>query len=201
MTHEPDPSQAVLLAFAYVEAGVGVVPPRIVDETPYEWHRRIREIDAEIAARHDASPTAVAVRWVLDRPGVAAVLLGTLYPLAVDALGLGKISVGPPYFNAVFIPLTAPLAMLVGIGALARWKRDTFENIWPKVRIPFVLALAAGVLYPIVLTPGFVWQAAFGMVLGNGPAAVGKHLNHQRVPVVKNQSIAAFATVMLARSE
>jgi hypothetical protein len=49
LTHEPEPSQAVLLAFAYAEAGVGVVPPRIVDETPYEWHRRIREIDAEIA--------------------------------------------------------------------------------------------------------------------------------------------------------
>lgn len=42
----------------------------------------------------------------------ATILLGTLYPLVIDALGLGKISVGPPYFNGVFIPLTAPLAFL-----------------------------------------------------------------------------------------
>ena len=45
----------------------------------------------------------------------ATILLGTLYPLVIDALGLGKLSVGPPYFNTVFIPLTAPLAVLVGI--------------------------------------------------------------------------------------
>ena len=53
----------------------------------------------------------------------ATVLLGTLYPLAIDALGMGKISVGPPYFNAVFIPLTAPLAILVGVGSLLRWRK------------------------------------------------------------------------------
>ena len=51
-----------------------------------------------------------------------AVLLGTLYPLALDALGLGKISVGPPYFDTVFVPLMAPLVFLMGVGPLARWK-------------------------------------------------------------------------------
>ena len=51
-----------------------------------------------------------------------AVLLGTLYPLLLDALGLGKISVGPPYFDAVFVPLMAPVLFLMGIGPLARWK-------------------------------------------------------------------------------
>ena len=52
-----------------------------------------------------------------------AVLLGTLYPLFLDALGLGKISVGPPYFDTVFVPLMAPLVFLMGVGPLARWKR------------------------------------------------------------------------------
>ena len=51
-----------------------------------------------------------------------SVLLGTLYPLVIDALGLGKLSVGPPYFNAVFVPLMAPLLFLVATGPLARWK-------------------------------------------------------------------------------
>lgn len=53
----------------------------------------------------------------------SSILLGTLYPLVIDALGLGKISVGPPYFNAIFIPLMAPLALAVGFGMLLRWKK------------------------------------------------------------------------------
>ena len=109
--------------------------------------------------------TGLLLNNVLLVVAAASVLLGTLYPLAVDALDLGKISVGPPYFNAVFIPLTAPLAVLVGIGMLARWKRDTFENLWPKLRIAAILSLVLGLAYPVVLTPEFMWQAAFGMVL------------------------------------
>src|SRR5690606_25233481 len=50
----------------------------------------------------------------------ASILLGTLYPLFMDALGLGKISVGPPYFNSVFVPLALPLVLLLGLGPLVR---------------------------------------------------------------------------------
>ena len=135
--------------------------------------------------------TGLLMNNVLLVVAAASILLGTLYPLAVDALGLGKISVGPPYFNSVFIPLTAPLAMLVGVGALARWKRDTFENLWPKLRIPFFAALVVGVAYAVLLTPTFMWQAAFGMVLAlwvalSTIAAVrerlGSHRNWRHIP-------------------
>ena len=51
------------------------------------------------------------------------VLFGTLFPLVVDALGIGKVSVGPPYFNAVFLPLMLPLVLLVGLAAAVPWKR------------------------------------------------------------------------------
>ena len=54
---------------------------------------------------------------------LAAVMLGTLYPLFLDALDLGKISVGPPYFDAVFFPLMAPAIFLMAIGPVASWKR------------------------------------------------------------------------------
>ena len=54
----------------------------------------------------------------------SAVLLGTLYPLLLDALNLGKISVGPQYFNTVFVPLMLPIAIAVGVGAMLNWKRD-----------------------------------------------------------------------------
>ena len=58
-----------------------------------------------------------------------AVLLGTLYPLALDALGLGKISVGPPYFDTVFVPLLAPAIFLMGVGPLARWKQAELPDL------------------------------------------------------------------------
>ena len=65
----------------------------------------------------------------------------------LDALDVGKISVGPPYFNGVFIPLTAPLAAAVGVGALARWKRDragiTMANIYEQEKDRRVAAPAA----------------------------------------------------------
>ena len=64
---------------------------------------------------------ALLINNVLLVTTAATILLGTLYPLLLDALNLGKISVGPPYFNAVFIPLTVPLAFLLGIGMVARW--------------------------------------------------------------------------------
>ena len=59
--------------------------------------------------------SALLANNVLLLEAAASVLLGTLYPLFLDALGLGKISVGPPYFEAVFVPLMAPAVFLMGI--------------------------------------------------------------------------------------
>jgi cytochrome c-type biogenesis protein CcmF len=126
---------------------------------------RATQIKSSVRFELLSRETGLLLNNVLLVVAAASILLGTLYPLAVDALGLGKISVGPPYFNSVFIPLTAPLAMLVGVGMLARWKRDRFDRLWPKLRIALVLAIVIGVAYPILLTPQFYWQAAFGMVL------------------------------------
>lgn len=75
----------------------------------------------------------------------ATVLLGTLYPLLMDALGLGKISVGPPYFNAVFVPVMLPLLCLMGLGPFVRWKQDQFSrllNLRWLLGVSLVLALA-----------------------------------------------------------
>lgn len=93
------------------------------------------------------------------------VLLGTLYPLLVDALGMGKISVGPPYFNAFFIPFMSVLALLIGIGMMARWKNTKVSllvsNLW------YVAAIAIMVSVGIVLTftDTFHWGAVLGTSL------------------------------------
>ncbi len=75
-----------------------------------------------------------------------AVLLGTLYPLFLDALGLGKISVGPPYFDSVFTLLMAPLLLLMGVGPLTRWKQDEPGGVARRLRWAAVAALAAALL-------------------------------------------------------
>ncbi len=76
----------------------------------------------------------------------AAVLLGTLYPLLLDALGMGKISVGPPYFDTVFVPLMAPLVLLMGIGPLARWKKTELPDLGRRLRWAVGVAVVAAVL-------------------------------------------------------
>jgi cytochrome c-type biogenesis protein CcmF len=79
-----------------------------------------------------------------------AVLLGTLYPLFLDAMGMGKISVGPPYFDVVFALLMAPLVLVMGIGPLTRWKQDEaaplIKRLSPALIIALVLALATGAI-------------------------------------------------------
>ncbi len=79
-----------------------------------------------------------------------AVLLGTLYPLALDALNMGKISVGPPYFDTVFMPLMAPLVFLMGVGPLARWKQAEVPDLARR------LSWAAGVTVVAALASGWL---------------------------------------------
>jgi len=81
----------------------------------------------------------------------ASVLLGTLYPLLMDAFGLGQLSVGPPYFNAVFIPVMLPFLILAGIGPYVRWKHGDVQTTTRTLRIAGVLALLAGLLSLVVM--------------------------------------------------
>ena len=67
------------------------------------------------------------------------VLLGTLYPLFLDAFGLGKISVGAPFFNQVFLPLMAPVLMLMGVGPLLPWKRADLANVFGRLKLATLL--------------------------------------------------------------
>jgi cytochrome c-type biogenesis protein CcmF len=94
--------------------------------------------------------TLLLVNNVLLVVGCGAVLLGTLYPLLIDALGMGKISVGPPYFNAVFIPIMLPLLVLVAVGPVARWKHADVGNILRKLWPAALVAVLAGIGLPLL---------------------------------------------------
>ncbi|SBT05349.1 heme lyase, CcmF subunit [Candidatus Accumulibacter aalborgensis] len=78
----------------------------------------------------------------------ASVLLGTLYPLLIDALGAGKLSVGPPYFDAVFVPLMLPAAFLIGVAPFARWKHASVGELARTLRWAFLAAAVVGVGAP-----------------------------------------------------
>lgn len=99
----------------------------------------------------------------------ATILLGTLYPLVIDALGLGKISVGPPYFNGVFIPLTAPLAVFAGIGVLSKWRQDNVKRLWQLLMVPLGSSLAIGLALAF-LPHHFTWAAFIGLTLASWTA-------------------------------
>jgi len=87
---------------------------------------------------------------VLLSVAAAAVFIGTLYPLFMDALGLGKLSVGPPYFDAVFVPLMALTILMMGFGALARWKQSSMSELIKRVRWGFVAAAILAILLPFI---------------------------------------------------
>ncbi len=88
---------------------------------------------------------------ILLLTATGSVLLGTLYPLFVDALGLGKISVGPPYFNSVFVPLVLPLLFLTGVGPLARWKQADMPELASRLKWGFGASVVVALLLPLTL--------------------------------------------------
>lgn len=92
----------------------------------------------------------------------AMVLLGTLYPLLADALELGKISVGPPYFALLFVVLMAPLVALLPFGPLTRWQREEPRAPLRMLAPWAALAIVGGVLAYFLLPDGG-WQAPVGI--------------------------------------
>jgi cytochrome c-type biogenesis protein CcmF len=80
-----------------------------------------------------------------------SVLLGTMYPLLMDALGAGKISVGPPYFDAVFVAIMAPGLFLMGLGPLAKWKKASLPEIGTRLKVAAVISIISAVLVPFLM--------------------------------------------------
>ena len=115
--------------------------------------------------------TGILINNILLVTAAATILLGTLYPLILDSLNLGKVSVGPPYFNSVFIPLTMPLAILAGVGAMSRWKRDNFKRLMTGLWYSVVASIAIGLGLPLLIPGPYEWLAAVGLTVAVWTAA------------------------------
>jgi cytochrome c-type biogenesis protein CcmF len=94
----------------------------------------------------------------------AAVLLGTLYPLVLDGLGLGKLSVGPPFFDIVFPLFMVPALFLMGIGPMARWRQTSLPEIAVRLKWAAAVGVAVAILVPVVEGRGS-WLVSLGMLL------------------------------------
>ncbi len=150
-----DPARgAFILGFLAVVIGGSLVlyawrAPKMITGGGFTWFSR----EAMLLANN-----------VILLAALGSVLLGTLYPLFMDAMGMGKISVGPPYFNAVFVPLMAPALFLMGIGPLTRWKGDSLPDMATRLKWALAVAVVTGLLLPFTVD-GFKPWAALGFIL------------------------------------
>ena len=106
--------------------------------------------------------TFLLLNNVLLTTAAAAVLLGTVYPLIIDALNLGKLSVGPPYFNSVFAPIMLPVLFFMVVGSFARWKTDTVANLIKKLSPVAVVSVLLGCGAPFLAGS---WSALVALAL------------------------------------
>jgi cytochrome c-type biogenesis protein CcmF len=150
-----DPTRGVfILIFLAVVVGSSL--------TLFAWRAGAVSLGGEMA--WVSRESVLLANSVLLVVATAAVLLGTLYPMVIDALNLGKLSVGPPYFNTVFVPLMVPVFFLMVLGVRARWRASTLQEWLHPLRRIGVLSLLTGALVSAYL--GWSWGVALGMALG-----------------------------------
>ena len=137
-----DPRRGIyILAFLAIVVGASL--------TLYAWRAPKVGLGGKFALASRES--LLLTNNVLLVAAAGSVLLGTLYPLLLDALGLGKISVGPPYFNAVFIPLMVMVVFFMGVGPFARWKKTSVAELARVLKWALGAGIAVALILPWVL--------------------------------------------------
>ena len=131
------------------------------------------------------------------------VLLGTLYPMIADALGWGKISVGPPYFNFFFLPLMGLLCLLMAFGPVTNWKRTNPQQLLTLLWKPWVLSLAVAAIFPWLYGDEYKLSAALAVFIASWitTALVADFIHRSRnassfIAGVKKLSLSYFAMVI-----
>ena len=92
------------------------------------------------------------------------ILLGTLYPLIAEALGMGKLSVGAPYFNAVFIPIMIPVVLIIGIGMMVRWRNDKWQRIGKPLIAVFIISVLSGLTAGLLFIENKLFISIVGFI-------------------------------------
>lgn len=150
--------------------------------------------------------SGILLNNILMGAAALCVLLGTLYPLILDGLNAGKISVGPPYFNKVFVPLAGASALFAAIGGISKWKKDSFSRIVSKLWLALIAAVLCAALLPLIFYDSYSIGALFGLMLAfwvffsSLKAAIDRWLSPARINagffgmIVAHIGVAVFIT-------
>jgi cytochrome c-type biogenesis protein CcmF len=128
--------------------------------------------DAEVVSYSGLSrEMMLLLNNVLLVSAMAMILIGTLYPLIADVLDLGKISVGPPYFNVFFVPMSLGLMVAMGFAVFSRWKKTDAQMLRQKGMVPFLISLSGALILPLFLAESISWESySFTAVITLGAA-------------------------------
>ena len=96
---------------------------------------------------------------------MATVCLGTLYPLILQVLNIAKISVGPPYFNAVFVPISAILLFLMGFAPSVHWYNTSWNILIRNLFLPFLISIGISLFFPWIMNHDLPWGLMLGLSL------------------------------------
>lgn len=110
--------------------------------------------------------TFLLLNSVILLTAVFTIVIGTLYPIILDALNEGKISVGEPYFNLVFMPVILPLLLFMGFAPHLHWKKQAIIILWQKLRFTLLISLILAILIPYLLGFEFFYLTFLGIFLG-----------------------------------
>ncbi|HLF11808.1 MAG TPA: heme lyase CcmF/NrfE family subunit, partial [Gammaproteobacteria bacterium] len=127
---------------------------------------RAKNLEAEGGFRLLSRESFLLANNILLVIATVAVLFGTLYPLFIDALGLGKISVGPPYFNLMFLVPVLPLALLLGFGMHSLWKNTSGSSLLRRLMWPAAIALISGIALPFMIFGDASVMTVVGVTIG-----------------------------------
>ena len=173
-----DPERGVfILGFLVVVVGGSL--------TLYAW--RAPNLRAGGRFRPISREGALVINNLLLVTGCAAVFIGTLYPLILDAISGEKVSVGPPFFESSFVWIMVPLFLLSAAGPLMAWKRADLAGVAQRLTLAFVAAAVAAIL--LVAIRGGPWGAILGLtiaawLIGGVVAEFTERLRLFRVPLI-----------------
>jgi cytochrome c-type biogenesis protein CcmF len=107
--------------------------------------------------------TFLLTNSVILLAAVCTIVIGTLYPILLDAFNLGKISVGEPYFNSVFLPIILPALFLMGVAPHIHWQDYSIKALWKKLHVTLLVSLLMGFVTPCLMGFEFHWLTASGI--------------------------------------
>lgn len=149
---DPERGLFILILLAITIGGsltlFAIKTPNVQSESRFSWLSR---------------ETLILINNVFLTVMAMTVLLGTLYPLLIDALDGGKISVGPPYFNAVFVPIMSLMTLGLGISISVRWRDTSIDQVIKALWKPALASLLIGLAFPFIYGSGFDFSVFLGI--------------------------------------